>query len=178
MVILNTIYYLLPAMVANGAPVLIRRGHPIDHGLNLHDGKRIFGDGKTIEGFLFGVFGGTLISFGEYTFNSTLSQLLIGILLSVGALVGDLVGAFIKRRLGLPRGYPAPLLDQLDFVLGAYFVSGVFNYVAQHDFPVFGDLVSPTIQLQIVLTSLYIIPLLHLATNIGAYFLHLKQTPW
>ncbi|MEM0272519.1 MAG: CDP-2,3-bis-(O-geranylgeranyl)-sn-glycerol synthase [Thermoprotei archaeon] len=178
MVLLNTIYYLLPAMVANGAPVLVKRGHPIDHGVNLRDGKRIFGDGKTVEGFLFGVFSGTVISYGEYVFNRHLSQLLIGVSLSIGALIGDLVGAFIKRRLGLPRGHPAPLLDQLDFVLGAYFVSGAFNYIVGNNFTVFGDMIPPLLQLQIVITSLYIIPLIHLAANIGAYILRLKQTPW
>lgn len=178
MIIAYMIYYLLPAMAANGAPVLIGEGHPIDHGISLRDGKRIFGDGKTIEGFLFGTFSGIMVSIIEYFISGVIYQLFIGTVLSVGALLGDLVGAFIKRRLGMPRGHPAPLLDQLDFVLGAYFVSCVFNYALQRDFIVFGNLISPTLQLQIILVSLYLIPLIHLLTNIGAYLLHLKKTPW
>lgn len=178
MVILYMIYYLLPAMVANAAPVFVSRGHPIDRGRSLRDGNRVFGDGKTVEGFLVGLLAGTAISLVEHLFGAGLHQLLIGVMLSFGALLGDLVGAFIKRRLGIPRGHPAPLLDQLDFVLGAYFMSGLFNYATQKSFVVFGNSVSPSLQLQIVLVSLYIIPILHLLTNMGAYFLHLKNRPW
>lgn len=165
-------------MVANGAPVFIKDGHPIDRGSVFLDGKRVFGDGKTVEGFLFGVFAGCLVAFFEYLASRILYQLSIGMVLSVGALLGDLTGAFIKRRLGLPRGHPAPLLDQLDFVLGAYFLCGVFNYAGKKGFVVFGDLIPLGLQLQMVLVSLYFIPLLHLLTNIGAYLLGLKKTPW
>jgi CDP-2,3-bis-(O-geranylgeranyl)-sn-glycerol synthase len=165
-------------MVANGAPVLIKGGHPIDRGLNLIDGKRVLGDGKTIEGFLLGAMGGTIVGLTEYLFSHERYMIMLGAILSIGALLGDLFGAFIKRRLGLPRGHPAPLLDQLDFILGAYFLSTLFNYVVQSNLTVFGNLIPPLLQLQIVFISLYLIPIIHLGTNIGAYYLRLKQTPW
>jgi len=165
-------------MVANAAPVFVDKGHPIDGGRSFTDGKRVFGDGKTVEGFLLGILAGTTVSLIQYFFSRIIYQILLGVMLSVGALLGDLVGAFIKRRLGLPRGHPAPLLDQLDFVLGAYFICAVFNYVGGGNFVVFGDLLPSNVQLQVVLISLYLVPLLHLLTNVGAYFLHLKRTPW
>src|SRR3972149_4153462 len=37
-------------------------------------------------------------------------------ILALGALLGDLAGAFVKRRMGKPRGAKAPGLDQYDFV--------------------------------------------------------------
>jgi len=34
-------------------------------------------------------------------------------------MLGDMLGAFIKRRLSIPRGGRAIGLDQLDFILGS-----------------------------------------------------------
>ena len=44
---------------------------------------------------------------------------LIGFLLGFGALLGDALGSFIKRRMGIGRGKPAPILDQIDFLIVA-----------------------------------------------------------
>jgi CDP-2,3-bis-(O-geranylgeranyl)-sn-glycerol synthase len=45
--------------------------------------------------------------------------ILLGILrvflVALGAPLGDLIGSFLKRRLNLERGAPAPIIDQLDF---------------------------------------------------------------
>ncbi len=41
---------------------------------------------------------------------------LLGILLGLGAMLGDLGGSFIKRRFQLKRGALAPLLDQEEIV--------------------------------------------------------------
>src|SRR5207245_9121927 len=43
--------------------------------------------------------------------------------LASGALLGDLTGAFLKRRMHKPRGAKAPVLDQYDFVVGALLLS-------------------------------------------------------
>jgi len=43
---------------------------------------------------------------------------LSGVLLSIGALVGDAAGSFIKRRLNISPGKHCMLLDQVDFVVG------------------------------------------------------------
>ena len=40
-------------------------------------------------------------------------------ILAIGSLLGDLGGAFIKRRLGMERGAKAPILDQYNFIAGA-----------------------------------------------------------
>ncbi|MHA1315113.1 MAG: CDP-2,3-bis-(O-geranylgeranyl)-sn-glycerol synthase [Candidatus Helarchaeota archaeon] len=55
-----------PAFIANAgmtiAGTLRRTSHPIDFGKNFFDGERIFGDGKTVEGFIGGVIIGIAIS--------------------------------------------------------------------------------------------------------------------
>ncbi|MCC6012798.1 MAG: CDP-2,3-bis-(O-geranylgeranyl)-sn-glycerol synthase [Candidatus Verstraetearchaeota archaeon] len=153
--LVNSLNLILPAYIANATPVIFKGKKPIDFGKNFIDGKRIFGDGKTFEGFLSGLFFGTLtgIIMG-FPFR--------GFILSFGALVGDLIGAFIKRRLGIPRGRPAPLLDQLDFVFGALLLSSIF-------YP---------IELEIALFIIIITPPIHLISNIFAYLLKLKDYPF
>ncbi len=126
-----TLLIIWPPYVANATPVVagkvFRRRTPIDLGRNFIDGKRLFGDGKTYEGFVTGLLAGFVI--GELTYiiitravnmTSELPNPLAVFVMCIAALLGDLLGAFIKRRLGLPpRGAPAPLLDQLDFLLAA-----------------------------------------------------------
>ncbi|PSO05274.1 hypothetical protein B9Q13_02335 [Candidatus Marsarchaeota G2 archaeon ECH_B_SAG-G16] len=166
-------------MVANATPVLIKKGHPLDSGKTLSDGFRLFGDGKTFEGFFAGSTAGIIISVLEaFLATKRIETLVIDSSLSIGALLGDLAGAFIKRRLGFPRGSPSPLLDQLDFVLGGYFLSSLISVFLNGNFEVFGDLLPASLQLQIVTTSLYIIPIIHLLTNRIAYRLKLKGFPW
>jgi CDP-2,3-bis-(O-geranylgeranyl)-sn-glycerol synthase len=83
-------------------------------------------------------------------------------LISLGSLLGDLVGAFIKRRMRLTPGFPLPLLDQLDFILGALLLS----------YPIYGFNSNATFII------LLMTPPLHLATNASAYALRLKNTAW
>jgi CDP-2,3-bis-(O-geranylgeranyl)-sn-glycerol synthase len=146
---------ILPAYIANSIPVLFKGRHPIDFGRNFTDGRRILGDGKTFEGFisglLFGTLAGTAVGYPFYSF-----------LLALGALVGDIIGAFLKRRIGIPRGSPAPVLDQLDFIMGALLFISPLYLVTIEQF-VFIILVTPPI---------------HLFTNYMAYLLKLKPNPW
>ena len=130
---LQAIWFILPAYTANGLPVLFGGGSPIDFGKTFN-GKRIFGDGKTIRGFVGGVLSGTLVGLTLFYVGPILNQSIpesqglidlsynpiLGLLISVGALTGDLVGSFIKRRLNLKRGAPAPFLDQITFLVFAF----------------------------------------------------------
>ncbi len=85
--------------------------------------------------------------------------------LSFWALVGgDLIGAFLKRRMGLPpRGAPAPpLLDQLDFLVAALLVTRLLDPPA-------------IVSLQVFVAAVLLTPPIHLATNAAAYVLGLKK---
>lgn len=156
--ILTALLFIGPSYVANGAPVLFGRGRPIDGGRNFADGRPIFGSHKTYRGFFAGIIAGTVFGFIEYPVNPIMP--LAGFLIGTGAVLGDLLGAFVKRRLGIKPGDPLPIVDQLDFVFGGLLV---------------GSLVYPMGWASILLVVL-VTPPIHLATNYGAYLLKLKKT--
>ncbi len=166
---LTLLLYVLPAMAANGTPVVARRyygrGHPIDCGLRFIDGRRLLGDGKTWEGFIAGMLASLITGVVIYLalLGLDLEYLYYAVLSGLGALMGDIMGSFVKRRLGIERGGRAPVLDQLDFYAGALvvlWVAGVrYNIVS-------------------VLSVGAIILMLHIATNRIAYLLGLKEVPW
>jgi len=151
----------MPMYCTNGAPVIFGGGTPIDFGRLFSDGERILGDHKTIRGFASGLITGFVVALFESYFVSS-SLFLLAVLASLGALLGDLAGAFVKRRFRIKPGAPLPGVDQLDFVVGAMLlVSAVF---------------------QITIGSLLIMilatPPIHLVANIGAYLLRLKSNYW
>ncbi len=154
--------FIFPAYCANGLPVIAGGGPALDFGRNFIDGRPIFGKNKTFRGFFFGLAIGTLMGFLEsFVFSY---PALLGLLLSLGALCGDLAGAFLKRRLGLAPGDLLPVIDQVDFVVGAVLFS----------LPV----ALPFMSLELGIAVLVITPPLHLLTNFVAYKLGLKKNPW
>lgn len=173
-----TIWLLLPSYTPNNFAVVFGGGKPIDLGKNFIDGKRIFGDGKTVRGFIAGICGGLLIAhiqlivegfagiklYSSLEYSSFFSLIFC---LAFGALIGDLAGSFIKRRAGLKRGASFPILDQLGFLTMAFILAYTLS-------PAFLKLFT----LQIILTGIVITPLLHLLTNYIAYKLGLKEVPW
>src|SRR5215212_5660139 len=87
---------------ANGSPVLAKRifggrlAYPLDGGLILRDGARLFGPSKTIRG--------TLVSVIMTSVASVLMSqgVMLGIVVALTAMTGDLLSSFIKRRLSYP----------------------------------------------------------------------------
>lgn len=157
----TALYLIVPAYCTNGAPILFGGGPPIDFGKSLYDGQRIFGDNKTIRGFLGGLAIGAIIgAAGFYLFSKDV--LLISILASLGAMLGDLAGAFLKRRLKIRPGGSLPIVDQLDFVLGALLLVYPFHQIT----------------VGAVLIMLIVTPPIHLLTNVGAHSIGLKSAYW
>ena len=92
----------------------------MDFGRNFFDGKRLFGNNKTFRGFFFGWGIGLAVGLMEgVVFGFQNYPVLFSILIPLGALLGDLTGAFIKRRIGIKPGGLLPVVDQVDFVVGA-----------------------------------------------------------
>ncbi len=184
--VLDALWFILPAYFANSFPVNVTKikelmwlGTPIDGGKTFL-GHRILGDGKTWRGLYAGLIAGTLIGLVQQYFHAEaelffqsllhkstfiLTQMTfeLAFMLSLGALLGDMAASFVKRQSGLKRGDPAPLLDQLDFILGAVFLSwfilGKINYNRFY--------------VLVVIT-----PIIHVAGNIAAWALKLKKKPW
>ena len=102
---------LLLLNVANGAPVIAdkvlgsRFSRPMDNGLNLRDGYRLFGNSKTWRGLFSAVFFTTVVAI--------LCGLepLTGVLFGMLTMAGDLLASFIKRRLGNVESSRARGLD-------------------------------------------------------------------
>lgn len=80
---------------------------PLDGGITLSDGQRLFGRSKTIRG--------VGLSIVATTLGAPLIGLdwTIGLLVSAMAMFGDLLSSFTKRRLKLPPGSMALGLDQI-----------------------------------------------------------------
>ena len=94
--IVEALKFIFPAYCANATPVLAGGGTRMDFGKNFYDGKRIFGNNKTFRGFFFGLAIGILVGLMEcVVFNF---PILFSVLIPLGALLGDLTGAFIKEK--------------------------------------------------------------------------------
>lgn len=174
--ILMTIYFILPAYFSNGGALLFGGGTPLDFGKSDSKGIRWIGDGVTWKGMIAGTIIGMITGAIQgylapmilpYVGDSLIAPIvtnmpqgiLIGFMLGLGALLGDALGSFLKRRLGIGRGKPAPILDQLDFITVALI------------------LVSPVIELNLtfVVLALLLTLIIHLLTNTCAYLLGLKD---
>ena len=136
--IILAIWLMLPAYIANPSAALFGGGKPIDGGRKFSDGKRILGDGKTYRGFFTGVACGMIVGAIQILLAPYIAPHLAGIVnpdqlmtwtamaaitMPIGALLGDIVKSFFKRRIGFDRGAMLPVADQLDFVAGAWLLT-------------------------------------------------------
>ncbi|MBQ9160212.1 MAG: CDP-2,3-bis-(O-geranylgeranyl)-sn-glycerol synthase [Methanobrevibacter sp.] len=172
----TTLYFILPAYFSNGGALAFGGGTPVDFGKSDSKGARWIGDGVTwrgvIAGTLIGILTGAVQGYfgpdiiaeiGQYIITPIItdvnSGILIGFLLGFGAILGDALGSFLKRRLGIGRGKPAPILDQLDFLIVALI------------------LVAFVVELNwlFVIIAIALTLIIHLIANSCAYLLGLKE---
>lgn len=136
--VIFALWFFAPAGLANVTPVIVAKvpvfselNAPIDFGLKFR-GKELLGTHKTIRGLVFGVLIGTLAFFDQTEIGATVggldySQLTIwlGVLLSFGALFGDMVKSFFKRQLNIDSGKSWFPFDQLDYIIGGVAFSAI-----------------------------------------------------
>jgi CDP-2,3-bis-(O-geranylgeranyl)-sn-glycerol synthase len=168
-------WIMLPAYVPNPAAVVGGGGTPMDLGRRFYDGRRILGDGKTIRGFFVGVAAGVAIGGIQIAFQEGFPSLPIPahtwssvLILAVGALTGDAMKSFLKRRAGKEPGEEWLIADQYDLVAGALLFLVVFDrawFMAE-------------ITLSRFIVILIITPILHRLVNLLGYTIHLKDVPW
>jgi len=144
--LLQGLWYILPAIVANMAPVFARNlvndrfNWPVDFNKKFR-GKPILGDHKTYRGLVAGVILSILFAYLQIGWYSTpwvkelslidynrLNFWLWGFLMGFGALFGDMLKSFFKRRVNVKPGRPWIPFDQIDWLVGALLFT-VFTYV-------------------------------------------------
>ncbi len=180
--IIATLWLMLPIYIPNPGAVLFKGKTPIDFGKKFFDGRRILGKGKTWRGFFGGAFVGLIFGLFQNFLSFYLPQewfplfakdwlyaFFIILTMAFSSIVGDSVGSFTKRRLGIKSGGRAFLIDQLTFVI----VSWLFIYVF---FPTL--FLEHFSNLTPILTFFRLTPIIHRSVNIAAYKLGYKDVPW
>lgn len=167
--IFQALWFIAPAYAANAFPPLLKGTRPVDNGKKI--GKnRLLGDGKTIEGTLGGIAFGLFFGFIQIYFQSMipsyfgLAIMTIPLIaaLSVGAILGDMMDSFIKRRFGIKRGERITLVNRLDFIVGALILSYPFYKIGWEH----------------VIILLILTPIIHKLSNILAFALKIKKVPY
>ncbi len=189
LIVIQALWLVIPAYIANGSALLVGGGTPIDFGKKWKDGRRIFGDGKTWRGLISGAFlgmtGGFAITIAAiYIADSEFAflglndfgrfPLMIPIISSIcfGALFGDILESFFKRRFGKKRGENWIPFDQLDFILGVLLFSFVISSLLQIIGVTANNWFFDSFSLWHILTLLIITPFFHLLAN----FVHKKAS--
>lgn len=180
--ILFALWFLLPAALANAIPVIVSKAPvvknydaPIDAGRK-YKGREILGPHKTWRGIIAGIVISTLALWlqqylvAEYTWAHDLSgnvdyaalpTLLLGPLFAIGALGGDALESFFKRRKEIGSGTSWVPFDQIDYIIGSVFIS------------LFFVLLTPVRYIWIFIVWF----LLHLLASYIGYKLGLKKEP-
>ncbi|MDD5163479.1 MAG: CDP-2,3-bis-(O-geranylgeranyl)-sn-glycerol synthase [Candidatus ainarchaeum sp.] len=164
----KTLMLAVPLYIANGCALLFGGKTPLDFNAKFVDKKPLLGKGKTFKGAIGGVLCGTIASAAIFFALPVVSEafgtsyLILGFLLSLGAVLGDIAASFLKRRLGIERGKSAFLLDQLDFIAGGLLIGAIVY--------------APGI-VEIALLAV-LTPFFHLVGNFIAFKTKKKKVPW
>ena len=171
MAIIEELYFALPVYFANMTPVFVRRINVLNYPIN----KDLFGENKTVRGFVSAI----IISIVFFYIQAYLFQFgfirkislvnydeinifAVGFLAGLGAITGDLIKSFFKRRQNIKPGQSWMPFDQLDFIIGALI------------------LIYPFVKLNFmnVIILLLITPFLHIAANHIGYYIGLRERKW
>lgn len=139
--ILSCIYFFIPAYIANATPPLANTfnilnglNKPIDGGREIR-GVPVLGSHKTWRGLICEIIICTLLTqlliyidnyYNLAIYNNiglsthSINGWILGLLLSVGIVFGDIFFAFVKRRLKLRPGTAFIPFDQTNYVIGAF----------------------------------------------------------
>jgi CDP-2,3-bis-(O-geranylgeranyl)-sn-glycerol synthase len=162
--VIRLVYVLLPAYVANMAAPFAK----FWPGWNRPISRRWLGAHKTVVGFLLGVLAAALTSYVQSHIwwsplrVETANWLVLGCAQGVGAMTGDAVKSFLKRRVGIAPGGRWIPADQIDFIVGALLVSSRW--------------LRPGV-LDVVLVLIFTV-VAHITVNHLAFGLGIRDTKW
>ena len=176
--LVSAVWIMLPP-VPNPAAVIFGGGPPIDGGATWRDGRRLFGEGKTVRGFILGVLAGVAVG-GVEALGADVRRLDLHLELPPPPYHHHrhrLCGrrsprgsgkSFVKRRIGKGQGDPWPVADQYDLVVGAFLLTALVapQWLLQN------------ITLPVLIWILVLTPVLHRVTNIAGHRLGVKRVPW
>lgn len=172
------IWFFLPAGIANVTPIFAARipllkqwNYPLDF-FQKSNNIRIFGDHKTIRGIISGIILGTVTAVLLFSISTnfrtflpswyfTSNPWLLGILLSLGALLGDAIKSFFKRRFNIRPGETWIPFDQIDYTLGGLLFASLIHTLT-------------FLQYSLVI-SIWVG--IHIFSTYTGYFLRLKNQP-
>ena len=169
LLLLKALYFFLPAYCANMAPTLFK-WIPLG---NKPIYEKKLGSHKTWRGLIAGtIFGGIIFALQKYLYQQGLTpwslidyngfSLLLGLLMGFGALAGDIVKSYYKRKAGIPVGVKWIPWDQMDFAIGGL----IFTWFVW---------VPPA---EVALIILVISPFLHIIVNHIGYWLKIRKEKW
>ncbi len=173
------IWLMLPAGIANMSPVLVQNhlnwlAVPVDAGRRI-GGKPVFGSHKTWRGLLVATIVGGIFFLAQVGLTYSAPTLIgwsyadlrslplwFGFAIGAGAILGDLIKSFFKRRVAVAPGKSWFPFDQLDYVVGAAVAASFFI-----DFSLIAWVVIVTIG-----------PVLHIIVNHLAFWLGIRDEAW
>ena len=184
--ILQSLYFFVPAYFANMTPpmakwlkVAIALDKPIDGNKKYGDGRPVLGSHKTWRGLVLGIFIGAMfyllqVNLYMFPFFKNLSLFdyksvdyaLFAFLVPFGAIFGDALFSFFKRRLDMKPGQNWMIFDQTDYVIGVFAVLIPFQTLFK--------VVPSNIWIMLFVVTFF----LHLATNLLSFKLKIKDTWW
>ena len=119
--LMQLLYFMLPAYAANMTPPFLKYWK----GWNPPIARQSLGSHKTVLGFASGVCAAVVVVFIQSVvpWDGRLvayeGWLGLGLRFGVGAMAGDSLKSFVKRRVGVAPGEPWIPFDQVDFAIGA-----------------------------------------------------------
>jgi len=180
--VLFALWFFLPAALANMIPILAARwpglrvwDTPIDGGRTFQ-GRRIFGSHKTWRGLVTGMVMATItlalqqIAIVHWQWAQDLTSqvdyrhlptLAVGMLFGFGAIAGDAIESFFKRRRDIAPGHGWFPFDQIDYIVGASIATAPFIVL--------------TMMQYIWLIILWLV--VHIVASYIGYLLGLKERP-
>ena len=118
---IQLVYFMAPAYVANMAPPFLKYWK----GWNMPISKRLLGKHKTVMGVVVGILAAIIAVFvqSQIAWQGSLVDyadwLMLGLLFGFGAMAGDSIKSFFKRKARIAPGKSWIPFDQLDYVIGA-----------------------------------------------------------
>ena len=175
------VWIFLPAGIANMMPIAMAKlpllknwDYPMDFN-KTYKGVRIFGDHKTIRGLISGIIMAIItVYLLQVLYSATpwlqsnlpidylkINPIIFGFLSGFGALLGDAVESFFKRRTNIKPGETWFPFDQTDYIIGGLLALALYIRFTP---------------LQYVLI-IFVYFGLHLATSYLGFLLKLKKSP-